>query len=67
MVKDTDDRGNTALLYAAKAGNIEICELLCGKGQGADANARGQYDTNPLQLAARYGNEKRPGVHGLDH
>ena len=61
LFKDTDERGNTALHYAAKAGNLEICQLLYNEGQGADVNARGQYEMNPLQFAARYGDEKRPG------
>ena len=59
LVKDTDERGNTALHYAAKAGNLEICQFLYNNGR-ADVNARGQYEMNPLQFAARYGDEKRP-------
>ena len=52
-----DERDNTALHYAAKAGNLDICKLLQRKG--ADINAKGQNKMKPLQFAARYGDERR--------
>ena len=58
LVQETDDRGNTALHYAVKAGNLEVCKQL--HKNGADINARGQNKMRPLQFAARYGDEKRP-------
>ena len=57
LVKETDERGNTALHYAAKAGNLEICKWL--HLIGADINARGQNKMKALQFAARYGDELR--------
>ena len=58
LVQDADDRGNTALHYAAKAGHLQVCKLLYASG--ADINKRGQNKMKPLQFAARYGDEKRP-------
>ena len=57
LVKEIDERGNTALHYAAKAGNLEICKWL--HLIGADINARGQNKMKALQFAARYGDELR--------
>ena len=57
LVKETDDRGNTALHYAVKAGNLEICKQL--HESGADLNAKGQNKMKALQFAARYGDENR--------
>ena len=57
LVKEIDERGNTALHYAAKAGNLEICKWLYLIG--ADINARGQNKMKALQFAARYGDELR--------
>ena len=57
LVEETDDRGNTALHYAVKAGNLEICKHL--HESGADLNAKGQNKMKALQFAARYGDENR--------
>ena len=57
LCQSTDERGNTALHYAVKAGNLEVCEQL--HKSGADINARGQNKMKPLQFAARYGDEGR--------
>ena len=57
LVKETDERGNTALHYAVKAGNLEICKHL--HESGADLNAKGQNKMKALQFAARYGDENR--------
>ena len=57
LSRSTDERGNTALHYAVKAGNLEVCEQL--HKSGADINARGQNKMKPLQFAARYGDEGR--------
>ena len=56
----TDERGNTALHYAAKHGNLQVCKQLYNSGKGADINARGQNKMTPLQFASRYGDEKCP-------
>ena len=58
LCQETDERGNTALHYAVKAGNLEVCEYL--HKNGADINAKGQNKMRPLQFAARYGDEGRP-------
>ena len=57
LVNEIDERGNTALHYAAKAGNLEFCKWLYLIG--ADMNARGQNKMKALQFAARYGDELR--------
>ena len=59
LCRSRDERDNTALHYAAKAGNLDICKLL--QRRGADINAKGQNKMKPLQFAARYGDEKRAG------
>ena len=59
LSNEKDDKDNTALHYAAKAGNLDICKLLYNDGKGTDIKAKGQYRMNPLQFAARYGSEKR--------
>ena len=61
-----DERHNTALHYAAKAGNLETCKFLVE--QGADIKALGQNKMSPLQFAARYGDEnKGKDCEGADH
>ena len=60
LLKMKDKRGNTALHYAAKAGNLEVCELLYSEGKGVDIDVRGQNKMTPLQFAARYGDADRP-------
>ena len=57
LCQSKDERSNTALHYAAKAGNLETCKFLVE--QGADINALGQNKMKPLQFAARYGDEKK--------
>ena len=57
LCQETDDRGNTALHYAVKAGNLDICQSLYRSG--ADLNAKGQNKMKALQFAARYGDENR--------
>ena len=52
-----DEKGNTALHGAAKAGNLEICQILVDRG--ADLNATGENGMKILPFAARYGDEKR--------
>ena len=59
LLKEKDNRGNTALHYAAKAGNLDVCELLYSKGRGVDIDVRGQNKMTPLQFAARYGDAGR--------
>ena len=56
LCQKEDERHNTALHYAAKAGNLETCQFLVE--QGADIKALGQNKMSPLQFAARYGDEK---------
>ena len=56
MCQERDEKGNTALHCAAKAGNLEICQFLCKKG--ADIVAPGQNGMTPLQFASRYGCEE---------
>ena len=51
-----DENENTALHYAAKTGNLEICKKLMR--EGADTNATGQNGMKVLPFAARYGDEK---------
>ena len=58
LVQEVDDRGNTALHYATKAGHLQLCKLLYASG--ADLNKRGQNKMKPLQFAARYSDEKGP-------
>ena len=57
LCRSRDERENTALHYAAKAGNLDVCKLLA-RG-GADIKAEGENKMKPLQFAARYGDEKR--------
>jgi len=52
-----DEQENTALHYAAKAGNLDICKILIS--YNADFNAKGQNGMKVLPFAARYGDEKR--------
>ena len=59
LLKAKDTRGNTALHYAAKAGNLEVCKLLYSEGKGVDIDVRGQNKMTPLQFAARYGDANR--------
>ena len=61
LCRSRDERDNTALHYAAKAGNLDICKLLQRKG--ADINAKGQNKMKPLQFAARYGDEGEMYIH----
>ena len=56
MCQEKDEKGNTALHCAAKAGNLEICQFLCEKG--ANIVASGQNGMTPLQFASRYGCEE---------
>ena len=57
LCREKDERQNTALHYAAKAGNLATCEFLVD--QGADIRAAGQNKMTPLQFAARYGDVDR--------
>ena len=57
LCQSRDDRSNTALHYAVKAGNMEVCKQL--RKNRADITARGQNKMKPLQFAARYGDEGR--------
>ena len=57
LCRSRDERENTALHYAAKAGNLDVCKLL--ERGGADIKAEGENKMKPLQFAARYGDEKR--------
>ena len=59
LCQDRDERLNTALHYAAKAGNLDTCEFLVQ--EGADINALGQNNMTPLQFAARYGDGDKEG------
>lgn len=52
-----DEKENTALHGAAKAGNLEICQILVDRG--ADLNATGENGMKILPFTARYGDEKR--------
>ena len=58
LAKAKDARQNSALHYAAKAGNIKMCEWLAENG--ADIIAEGQNKMKPLQFAARYGDGDQP-------
>ena len=53
LCQGRDERLNTVLHYAAKAGNLDTCMFLVQ--EGADINALGQNNMTPLQFAARYG------------
>ena len=53
VCKKTDEDGNTAFHFAAKAGNLEACKLLLESG--AELDSRNHDKMNPLQFAARYG------------
>jgi ankyrin repeat protein len=56
-VRATDKRGNTALHYAAEAGNAQVCRALLAAGASAGA-ARSRFwsdGTQPLILAAKQG------------
>ena len=57
LCQSEDERHNTALHYAAKAGNLETCKFLVE--HGADINALGQNKMRPLQFAARYGDKDK--------
>ena len=59
LIRGKDERSNTALHYAAKAGNLETCMFLVQ--EGADINALGQNNMTPLQFAARYGDGDKEG------
>ncbi|KAH6801469.1 hypothetical protein C2S52_001933 [Perilla frutescens var. hirtella] len=50
-----DGRGYKACCYAARAGIVEVAQLLTDKNEGL-GSARNGHDTTPLQLAASYGN-----------
>lgn len=52
-VDQVGERGRTALMGAANAGNLELTRRLLE--QGADANAEDPYDWTPLLLAADEG------------
>ena len=52
-VKSKDGRGNTALHYAARTGNVDLCTFLVS--QEAKKDEKGQDDLTPLQFAALYG------------
>ena len=52
-----DEDKNTLLHCAAKAGNLNICQILVSSG--ADISATGQNGMKVLPFAARYGDEKR--------
>ena len=59
LCQSRDVRLNTALHYAAKAGNLDTCMFLVQ--EGADINALGQNNMTPLQFAARYGDGDKEG------
>merc|ERR1719458_2113481 len=59
LCQGRDERLNTALHYAAKAGNLDTCMFLVQ--EGADINALGQNNMTPLQFAARYGDGDKEG------
>ena len=56
LVKEKNEQGNTALHYAAKAGNSYKCRVL--KDKGADINAKNSNGMTPLEFAARQGDGK---------
>ena len=57
LCQERDNQGNTALHYAVKTGNLDLCHQLYKTG--ADLNAWGKNGMRPLPFAARYGDEKR--------
>ena len=57
VLQAKDEKENTHLHYAAKAGNLEICRHLAAKG--ANLNAAGENGMKILPFAARYGDGKR--------
>ena len=57
LYQTKDENENTALHYAAKAGNEEICETLIQ--DGADPGAKGQGGMKVLPFAARYGDKEK--------
>ena len=57
LVLAKDDKENTALHCAAKAGNHDVCKILVA--HGADLKATGENGMKVLPFAARYGDGKR--------
>ena len=53
LLQEKNEQGNTALHYAAKAGNLKICKIL--KLRGADIHVKNENKMTPVEFAARYG------------
>ena len=53
FLNEADERGNTPQHYAAKAGHLDIFDLLTR--YGADAYVKGQHDLSVVEFAVRYG------------
>ena len=53
FLKQTDNRDNTPLHYAAKLGHLAVIKVL--QQHGANLHAKGQNDLTVIQYAARYG------------
>ena len=59
LLRTKDKRGNTAMHYALKSGNLDVCKLLYNEGNRVEIDTRGQNKMTPLQFAARYGDAER--------
>ena len=57
LCTEKNAKGNTALHYAARAGNLETCKVL--RGGGAQLQSKDEYGFTPMEFAARYGDEDR--------
>ena len=53
LLRERNEQGNTALHYAAKAGNLKICKIL--EQRGAEIGVKNENKMTPLEFAARYG------------
>ena len=60
LIQEKNEQGNTVLHYAAKAGNLKMCQNL--KKRGADIHAINKNSMTPLEFSARHGDGKPEDV-----
>ena len=53
LLREKNELGNTALHYAAKAGNLKVCKVLVE--MGAIIEVKNDNEMTPPEFAARYG------------